>query len=59
VPGTPQAGFGNNIRVGATVFSAVLVSKYLCCRCGYIEDWIDNHKDIDKVKKYYRRKYII
>lgn len=54
IPGTPQThGFGNNIKAGATIFSAVLVTKYLCCNCGYIEDWLDYPQDIEKVKKYY------
>ena len=32
---------GNNIMVGATIFSAVGVHRYLCCKCGYSEEWID------------------
>lgn len=54
VPGTQQThGFGNNIKAGATMFSAILVTKYLCCNCGYIEDWVDDPQDIVKIKKYY------
>lgn len=34
-------GIGNNIQVGLTNFSAVLVNRYLCCNCGYSEEWID------------------
>ena len=34
-------GAGNNILVGMTIFSAVKVNRYLCCECGYSEEWID------------------
>ena len=42
-------GAGNNIMVGMTVFSAVNVNRYICCSCGYTEEWIDK-EDIEKVK---------
>ncbi len=43
-------GVGNNIPVGMTIFSSVLVHRYLCCGCGYSEEWIDK-KDIPKLKE--------
>ncbi|MBD5081386.1 MAG: hypothetical protein HDT44_06430 [Ruminococcaceae bacterium] len=43
-------GSGNNIMTGATVFSAVKVDRYICCSCGFTEEWI-NTGDIEKVKK--------
>lgn len=43
-------GAGNNIMVGATIFSAVNVNRYICCNCGFTEEWIDK-KDIEKLKK--------
>lgn len=43
-------GSGNNIMTGATIFSAVNVNRYICCSCGYTEEWI-NQEDIEKVKK--------
>lgn len=45
-------GSGNNIPVGWTK-PAVLVNRYLCCDCGYSEEWIDI-KDIPKVKNKYK-----
>ena len=45
-------GAGNNILVGQTIFSAVLVHRYLCCNCGYSEEWIDK-EDIPKLRKKY------
>ena len=31
-------GAGNNIPASVTVFSAVLVNRYLCCKCSYSEE---------------------
>lgn len=39
---------GNNIMLGATTLSAVNVNRYICCRCGYSEEWIDR-EDLPKV----------
>lgn len=51
VPGKAGAyGAGNNIQVGLTNFSAVLVDRYVCCSCGYSEEWIEK-EDIPTLKK--------
>ena len=42
-------GAGNNIPAGATIFSAVPVNRYVCMRCGYAEEWIDEI-DLEKLK---------
>lgn len=53
VPGSSEAyGAGNNIRVGMTIFSSVLVDRYVCCHCGYSEEWI-RREDIEKLKRKY------
>ena len=55
VPGNVGAyGSGNNIQVGWTNLSAVLVKRYVCCDCGYSEEWIDM-EDIQTVKKKYQK----
>ena len=55
VPGKAGAyGSGNSIQTGMTIFSAVLVHRYICCSCGYSEEWIDK-EDIQKLKKKYDR----
>jgi len=41
-------GTGNNIITGRTIFSAVNVNRYICCVCGYTEEWIDR-EDIETV----------
>ena len=43
----------NNIQVGWSNFSAVLVNRYVCCDCGYSEEWIDK-EDIAALKKKYK-----
>ncbi len=53
VPGNVEAyGIGNNIRTGMTVFSAIPVNRYVCCGCGFTEEWVDT-EDISKLKKKY------
>ena len=46
---TGAHGSGNNISLGMTVFSAVNVHRYICCHCGFTEEWIDK-EDIETVK---------
>ena len=41
-------GSGNNVMTGRTIFSAINVNRYICCSCGFTEEWIDK-EDIDKV----------
>ena len=36
VPGN----LGNKIQVGWTLLSTVEVRRYVCCECGYSEEWI-------------------
>ncbi len=43
-------GTGNNIMVGATIFSAVNVNRYVCCNCGFTEEWIDR-ADLEKLMR--------
>lgn len=43
-------GSGNNIMTGSLIFSAVPVNRYLCCTCGYSEEWVDV-ENIEKVKR--------
>ncbi len=53
IPGRSGAyGTGNNIQTGMSIFSAVLVNRYVCCSCGYSEEWIEK-EDIPTLKKKY------
>ena len=40
-------GAGNNIYISA--LRAVKVNRYICCRCGFCEEWIDR-EDLEKVR---------
>ena len=42
-------GVGNNIMTGMTIFSAVPVDRYVCCDCGFSEEWI-RKEDLEKLK---------
>jgi len=35
--------------VGSTIFSGVNVNRYVCCSCGFTEEWIDL-EDIERVR---------
>ena len=41
-------GSGNHVMTGATVFSAANVNRYVCCDCGFTEEWVDR-EDIQKI----------
>lgn len=47
-------GAGNNIPTGYSIFSYVKVPRYVCCECGYSEEWIDL-KDIPKLIKKFKK----
>ena len=46
---TGAYGSGNNVMVGSTIFSGVNVNRYVCCSCGFTEEWI-NREDIERVR---------
>jgi hypothetical protein len=46
-------GSGNNIQTGFWVTSAVLVSRYICLNCGFVEEWIDNPNDLGVLYRKY------
>lgn len=52
VPGNVGAfGSGNNISLGGIPRQMVKVTRYVCASCGYSEDWVDDDKDIERLKK--------
>ena len=46
---TGAYGSGNNVMVGKSVLSGVDVNRYICCECGFTEEWIDK-EDISKIE---------
>jgi len=43
----------NNLRVPVGGIASVPVVLYVCCACGYVEQWIDEAQDLAKVAKLY------
>ena len=43
---------GDNVHVGF-LRMPVEVARYLCCVCGFVEEWIENPEDIKTLKKKY------
>ena len=43
-----------NVVSSGLLFTAS-VSRYVCCGCGFSEEWIENEKDLEKLKKKYSK----
>lgn len=43
-------GTGNNIPAGWSIFSAVPVTRYVCCRCGFSEEWIEGEDRLARLR---------
>lgn len=53
-------GYGAGNIIYFSAFRYVKVSRYLCGRCGYVEEWIDDPADIERLKnKFKRAKHLI
>ncbi len=54
IPGDIGAyGSGNNIKTGMIVLSSVKVTRYVCTKCGFTEEWIEHKADVEKLMKKY------
>lgn len=45
--GNSFSGMHNNVRLNS--FKQFPVTRYICCTCGYTEEWIDNKEHLDKL----------
>jgi predicted nucleic-acid-binding Zn-ribbon protein len=57
VPGEPPANHvGNFIGAGGLLGNLVSipVTRFVCCTCGYSEEWIDSRTDLKKLQERYR-----
>lgn len=42
---------GNNIYTTTmTLIGKIPVIRYVCCDCGYVENWIENRHELDEIK---------
>lgn len=43
---------GNNIYTTTmTLFGKIPVIRYVCCDCGYVENWVEKQHELDEIKK--------
>ena len=50
VPDDPRRhASGNNTR--ATLLGKIPVIRYVCCGCGYTENWVENRLDLKTIQK--------
>lgn len=53
VPDNPyRHASGNNIyTTTATLIGKIPVIRYVCCNCGYVENWIERGSELDKIRR--------
>lgn len=51
IPDNPyRYASGNNIYTTTVTLSGKIpVIRYVCCNCGYVENWIDKKNELDKI----------
>ena len=56
ISGSSHRGDGSAIPTGLTVLSAVKISRYICEKCGFTEEWVEEHeKNIEALKNKYAK----
>ena len=51
VPDDAHRYLGNSI----SITKVVPVARYVCCDCGYVEDWVETQKDLETLQREYSR----
>lgn len=47
---------GNSISITKVAWvTLVPVARYVCCDCGYVEDWVETQKDLETLRREYSR----
>lgn len=44
---------GSAIRLGATMLSAVPVTRFVCAACGFVEEWVESAVNLASLAKRY------
>jgi hypothetical protein len=54
---TGAYGSGNYVLAGTRLILPVKakVARYVCTQCGYCEEWVDDDKELEKVKQHYQK----
>lgn len=43
---------GNNIYTSTfTLLKKIPVIRYVCCECGYVENWVEMQKERDEIRR--------
>jgi hypothetical protein len=53
LPIPPEPGDELHIALGMRGMRRVTVKKYVCGECGYIEEWVEDERDLTELKKEY------
>lgn len=53
IPDNPSRhASGNNIYISTfTLINKIPVIRYVCCNCGYVENWVESQNECDKIKR--------
>ena len=53
IPDNPNRhASGNNIYTTTfTLMGKIPVIRYVCCNCGYVENWVEGNSDLDKIRR--------
>lgn len=57
VPDSPRRhASGNNIyTTRATLLGKVPVIRYVCCGCGYVENWVETRRELKELEEAFGR----
>lgn len=52
IPDNPNRhASGNNIYTSTyTLFGKIPVIRYVCCECGYVENWVETTQELSEIK---------
>lgn len=52
IPDNPNRhASGNNIYVTTmTLIGKIPVIRYVCCDCGYVENWVEEKEELERIK---------
>ena len=52
IPDNSRYASGNNIYTTTmTLFGKIPVIRYVCCACGYVENWVEQPWELEKLRK--------
>lgn len=52
IPDNGRYANGNNIyTTRATLFGKIPVIRYVCCQCGYVENWVERNSELEAIKR--------